>query len=429
MRPLARCAALLAAAAILAATWAAAGELEIHVIDVGQGASELVIGPNGTTILIDGGTSTMGRNRVLPYLNAIFPPGGRRLDYMICSHDHADHYGGLLSLLASGYSADTIYHCGANASFGRGVPIAVGTVIDLGDGAIATCVAANGLFIDGTYVAPTSDKNTRSIAMLLQYGGFDYLTAGDMPDSRERRLADALVKYVNPPSHPHHPDRPYLDPETGVDVLHVNHHGSKYSSSAYYVNAMRPELALINGGDGYGHPTSQAVDRLLGRPFYTIACSCSSDCGRATGVTVPGALVFRTTAASYDCRRAIEADCPTIGNIVVITDGMADYTVEGTSMPPIRLALDQLSPDQDTDGDGLTNAQEFLYGTDPLDPDTDGDGVSDYVEVMSGSDPLDPASVPHVLHFTFQPWGLAAPPATVPDSGQSYAGTRGFGWQ
>jgi hypothetical protein len=48
----------------------------------------------------------------------------------------------------------------------------------------------------------------------------------------------------------------------------------------------------------------------------------------------------------------------------------------------------------DSDGDGLTDAQEILIGTDPFNPDTDGDGFSDGVEVASGSDPLDPNCTP-----------------------------------
>src|SRR5439155_11550215 len=48
----------------------------------------------------------------------------------------------------------------------------------------------------------------------------------------------------------------------------------------------------------------------------------------------------------------------------------------------------------DSDGDGLSDAQEILLGTDPFNPDTDGDGFADGVEVASGSDPLDPACTP-----------------------------------
>lgn len=49
---------------------------------------------------------------------------------------------------------------------------------------------------------------------------------------------------------------------------------------------------------------------------------------------------------------------------------------------------------RDSDGDGLTDAEEEFYGTDPNKADTDGDGYSDYTEINSGTDPLDPASYP-----------------------------------
>jgi len=49
---------------------------------------------------------------------------------------------------------------------------------------------------------------------------------------------------------------------------------------------------------------------------------------------------------------------------------------------------------KDTDGDGLTDAEEQHYGTDPFDKDTDNDGYSDYAEITSGTDPLDPKSHP-----------------------------------
>jgi hypothetical protein len=60
-------------------------QLQIHCIDVGQGSSDLIIGPNGTSILIDGGRSDTGYSDVVPYLNDIFPAGSRHLDYIIAS--------------------------------------------------------------------------------------------------------------------------------------------------------------------------------------------------------------------------------------------------------------------------------------------------------------------------------------------------------
>ena len=292
--------------------------LEIHCIDVGQGSSELIIGPDGTTILIDGGTSSKGRDEVIPYLDALFSPATAVLNYIIASHDHDDHYGGLNYIIDhSGYSIDSIYHCGDNASFGEGTQIPLGTIINLGDGARATCIGRYGEFIDGSTGA--TDDNNESVCLLIEYGGFDYITSGDLADN-EDELSTALIEY--PPSDP------YLDPAYGADVIHVNHHGSDGASHSYYVNRLKHEVALINGGTNYGHPCWTAVDRLKGRANY-------SDGSGATGVTWTGCTsVYRTTYDDPVDGRAPEWDCPTLGDIVVTYDGCAEnYYVAGTPYP------------------------------------------------------------------------------------------------
>ncbi len=293
----------------LAPVFVSAQTLEIHVIDVGQGSSELIIGPNGTTILIDGGTSDKGYWNVVPYLNAELG-GPQRLDYMIASHDDGDHYGGLISVLNSGYTAEHTYHCGVNSSFGRGTKIPLGLEIDLGNGATATCVGRNAEFIDGSS-GWTSDNN-RSVCLLIDYGGFQYITAGDL-ESNEIWLSLALY------------NAGYLEEENGVDVIHVNHHGSAGSSSATYVNSLKHELAVINGGTGYGHPRRDAVDRLRGKAYY-------SNGGSGTGVTWTGCgdNVYRTTwvADWKDPDRAPESECPTLKNMVITYDGGSDHYYE-----------------------------------------------------------------------------------------------------
>ena len=425
---------ILAAAACFPAASAAAQDLEIHCIDVGQGASELIIGPDGTTILIDGGSSSKGQTELLPYLNTIFPPGSRALDYVICSHDHSDHYGGLNHILSNGYTAAAIYHSGNNSSFGRGQAIPVGLTIDLGDGAVATCVLAYGNLADGSCVSPTSDKNTQSIAILVEYGGFDYITAGDLTDRTEDDLARMLVSYVNPSGHPLHPNGTFLDPENGVDVLHVNHHGGKDSTCATYVNLLKCEVAVIPGGTSYGHPHRNAVDRLLAKQSYTIDCSCSGGstyCGRQTGITAPGASVYRTTAGGYDCRRSPEEDCPVAGDIVITADGGAGYTIEGTYVPPIYKQSDEGGGDSDSDGDGLTNEEEETLQTDPNDPDTDDDGYTDGLEVHCGcaGTALDPETHPQRIRISFQGDESERPERCATANGATYTEGRKYGWQ
>jgi beta-lactamase superfamily II metal-dependent hydrolase len=292
-------------------------QLQVHCIDVGQGSSELVIGPNGTSILIDGGKNDAGYSDVVPYLNTIFPAGSRHLSYVIASHDDSDHYGGLDAVLDSGYTAGTIYHCGENYGFGKGVKIPLGVVIDLGSGAHATCVGRYGAFIDGSQ-GGTSDNN-QSICLLIEYGGFDYITAGDL-ESNESILSSALIGYP--------PAKPYLDPAYGVDVIHVNHHGSDSSSSSSYVNDLKHNLAVINGGTNFGHPRWTAVDRLKGRLTY-------SDGSGATYVTWAGCTsVFRTTYDIVEDGRAPEYDCPTLGDMVITYSlGSRNYYLNSTAYP------------------------------------------------------------------------------------------------
>src|ERR1051325_1216168 len=77
--------------------------LEIHYIDVGWGGSVLVKGPNGTTVLLEGGDTGEGTAHVVPYLQSIGINATNGLDYMIGGHQHCDHIGGLDEGINAGY--------------------------------------------------------------------------------------------------------------------------------------------------------------------------------------------------------------------------------------------------------------------------------------------------------------------------------------
>jgi len=130
----------------------------------------------------------------------------------------------------------------------------VGAEIDLG-GCTALFVAVDGNLLGGEYVDPEDDANARSIGLLIRYGGFDYLTLGDLtgpssyhPDM-EGPLAEALA-----------------DAGYNIDVLHVSHHGSRYSTGNEFVAELLPEYAVISCGNnnGYGHPNQDVLNRLNG---------------------------------------------------------------------------------------------------------------------------------------------------------------------
>src|SRR5256714_11133513 len=169
--------------------------LEIHYIDVGWGGSVFIKGPTGITVLLEAGNTGMGTQYVVPYLKSIGVQPANGFDYMIGGHQHCDHIGGLDEVINAGYNVrikqyyngssyastcvDGWNAAAATTTAGAPVIMPVGTVIPLGNGAKMTCVARNGSIIGGGSVA-VSDENDRSIALLIQYNGFDYLWASDL---------------------------------------------------------------------------------------------------------------------------------------------------------------------------------------------------------------------------------------------------------
>lgn len=178
-----------------------AGELQIHYINVGQGGSNLIIGPDGTSIVYDFGRKS-GRSTIVPYLKGEGFNKTKPIDYSFLSHRDLDHYFGYKDLVESeidirianygpggkkkdgkSLSKQWIIPAGkTSAGDIRDVP--VGLTINLGEGAEARVVAANGKIFDGTQVS-ISDENDRSIALLIRFGKFQFLLDGDLGGGKE----------------------------------------------------------------------------------------------------------------------------------------------------------------------------------------------------------------------------------------------------
>ena len=333
------------------ATTTSFDSLEIHVINVGWGASIFVRGPNGTKILIEAGNTGKGKGKVVPYLKSIGILPIDTLDYTIAGHQHSDHLGGMSEVVDSGYTVRyKNYYNGStysttavtrwkNAAMltpaGALDTIPVGKQIDLGNGAKLTCIARNGKIIGGGTVA-VSDENDRSIAALIQYGGFDFLWASDLGGGSESctgrytasqvDVETAVITAISPGgAHP-------MISSGGIDVLYVNHHGSESSTNSNWMNMSRPAVAVISTGSGqtsgWDFPRINVVDHVL--------LAQSSSC-----VTVPPALVLQTeegnptgSSTSYD------GYC--VGDIVIKTDGVSKFRVSAdgavTEGPDERIA-------------------------------------------------------------------------------------------
>jgi beta-lactamase superfamily II metal-dependent hydrolase len=314
----------------------AAQNLEIHYIDVGWGGSVFVKGPGGTTVLLEAGDTGMGTNYVVPYLKSIGVQPANGLDYVIGGHQHCDHIGGLDEVINAGYNVRTKqYYNGSSysstcatqwntaaAGTTAGAPVAmpVGTVIQLGNGATMTCVARNGSIIGGGSVAVT-DENDRSIALLIHYGGFDYLWASDLgggSDSCTGRsttqldVESAVINAISPGG-----AFPLIS-AGGIDLLHVNHHGSESSTSPTYFNKAQPTVAIIGVGAGesagWDLPRIDVVDHVL--------FGASSAC-----VTAPPVTMVLQTEEGSPATSLMSHSGYCVGNIKVTTDGLNLFTV------------------------------------------------------------------------------------------------------
>src|SRR3954464_6195243 len=309
--------------------------LEIHYIDVGWGGSVFIKGPDGTTVLLEAGNTGGGTAHVVPYLQSIGVQPANGLDYVIGGHQHCDHIGGLDEVINAGYNVRVKqYYNGssyssscadgwnaASASTTAGAPIAmpVGTVIQLGNGATLTCIARNGSIIGGGSVAVT-DENDRSIALLIKYGGFDYIWASDLGGSelactgRSTAQLDVETSVINAIS----PGGAWpLISAGGIDLLHVNHHGSESSTNPTYFNKAKPAVAIIGVGNGestgWGLPRIDVVDNVLNA--NATAC-----------VTAPPAFVLQTEEGNPGSTLMSHSGfC--VGNIKVTTDGLSLFTV------------------------------------------------------------------------------------------------------
>lgn len=223
----------------------------IHFIDVGQGDSALVE-CDGHYMLIDGGETTAGEK----IYKVLENKGIKRLEYLVISHLHTDHYGGLIKAVTY---ASSIGRTLANSDYTNSSKfkeledqLAINgttiTVPHIGDK--FTLGSAEIEVID---VAETGAND--SLVILITYGGTRFLFTGDIDDSAQTRISD---KYQN------EKDEPFK-----ITLIKMPHHGS-YTCTLYrFLRTFKPEYAIISVGAGnlYGHPDRETIDMLNSRTW------------------------------------------------------------------------------------------------------------------------------------------------------------------
>ncbi len=229
-------------------------EVEVHMIDVGQGDAIAVRTPRGRWVLFDAGRGDAkrdaGRTTIVPYLRA----RGGALALLIVTHPDADHAGGAATVLESmrppaitepGFtSATETYLRALSTARARGVAwhrARAGEVIDV-DGVTLRILAP-----DAAWTAAQTNPNAACVVVRLEYHGATMLFTGDADVAEERWLVDRAPALLR------------------ADLLKVSHHGSASGSSEAFLDAVRPRAALVSvaARNVYGHPTPRVMQRLV----------------------------------------------------------------------------------------------------------------------------------------------------------------------
>lgn len=258
------------------------GAFELVAIDVGQG-SAILVRTRAHALLFDTGpqyarTSDAGERIVVPLLRALGAPA---LDRLVLSHRDADHTGGARAVLGS---LDVRLLTSSLEPFHPLQTLAPAT---------EACAAGQRWTWDGvafTVLWPPADDptlpvkpNARSCVVRIDGGGRSALLTGDLEREQEARLVAAHGAAL------------------ASDVLFVPHHGSATSSSAAFLDTVRPRVAVVQAGyrNRFGHPAADVVARYRERAIPLVA---SAACGAwrwSSGDEASAGRCHRETARRY----------------------------------------------------------------------------------------------------------------------------------
>lgn len=216
--------------------------LRVNYIDVGQGDSIFIQLPNKETMLIDAGEAYEVDN-VINYLNNL---GIKKIDYVVGTHPHTDHIGGLEEVINT-FDVGSIYMPKVSSN-SKTFEDLLTTISNKG---LKVKTAKSGVVVLSEdnlkleFIAPNSDNysnlNNYSAVLKLTYLDNTFLFMGDAETLSEDEITS----------------------DVDADVIKVGHHGSDSSSSVEFVKKVSPEYAIIMVGEGnsYNHPYQSIIDR------------------------------------------------------------------------------------------------------------------------------------------------------------------------
>jgi competence protein ComEC len=252
---------LTGAAALVLALWypvfaRGPGRMELHVIDVGQGDALALRTPKGRWILVDAGRvwqgGDAGRRSVVPYVRR----RGGDVALFVLSHPDADHVGGAPSVLEAlrpslwwdpgSIHPSDVYQRSLHVAQRRGIPW---QRAQTGDSLHIDGVMIRVLGPDSAWTANQTNVNDASVVLMVQHGQVRVLLTGDAEREQEQWLVDRWGD------------------DLAATVLKVGHHGSRTSSTDVFLDAVKPQVALVSVGaaNRYGHPAPEVISALRAR--------------------------------------------------------------------------------------------------------------------------------------------------------------------
>ncbi len=222
-----------------------AQNLKIHFIDVGQGDSILIEEAGGQNILVDGGDRA---DRITAgIINYLKNQNVKKLDYIISTHPHADHIGGLVDIIDI-FEVETVLDSGKlhTSKTYENYLIKIdqeninfetprrGDKFKIGESELH--------FLHPDQNLDDYDLNNSSLVFVLKFGEQNFLFTGDIEEKVERKLLKE-------------------NPELKADLIKVPHHGSETSSFDGWIKSIKPKAAVIQvGKNHYGHPAASVIE-------------------------------------------------------------------------------------------------------------------------------------------------------------------------
>jgi len=232
-------------------------QLEVSFLDVGQGDAILIQTPSRQQILIDGGPDPEALSL---WLGKKLPFWDKSLDLVVLTHPEDDHLVGLVEVLGRykvgqvlepGFEQDTsAYEEWLRLIDEKDIERTIakaGQQIELGNGIRIEVLHPQEEFLEGT----DSDTNNNSVVLRLVWKEVSFLLTGDIYEEAERQIL-------------------YQGHKLNSTVLKVAHHGSATSTSAHFLAAVDPQVAVICVGEDnpFGHPSDEVLARLSGVSVY-----------------------------------------------------------------------------------------------------------------------------------------------------------------